>query len=275
MTAAGSPTGPSSGKTEGGPAAGIGVVELAKSYGHVTALSSVTMAARMGEIVAIVGDNGAGKSTLVKLMSGAARPDRGRIFVHGQPCDFHSPVAARAAGVATVYQDLAVVDVLDVATNMFIGQIPTRARFVVDRKRMERDAEKVLRDLNIRVGSVRTSMGMLSGGQRQIIAVARAIGAGSSIVILDEPTAALGVRESAQTLDLMRGLRAQGKAVIVVSHDIGAVFDVADRIVVVRLGKVAGVRRTDQTTREEVVRLITGAQPADTAEVHGPVEASA
>jgi ABC-type sugar transport system ATPase subunit len=219
----------------------------------------VNLDIRPGEVLALLGDNGAGKSTLVKILSGLYPPDQGEIRVAGRRVAFASPAEARGAGVATVHQDLALVEVLDVATNMFIGQTPTRFG-LVDRRRMVHETESFLRSLNVTVASVRTPIGMLSGGQRQIIAIARALRLGADTVLLDEPTAALGVRETAQAAELIETLRNQGKAVLIVTHDMELVFDVADRAAVLRLGRVAGVRSIADTNREEIVALITGAR---------------
>ena len=229
-----------------------------KNFGHVTALKGVDLDAYPGEILALLGDNGAGKSTLVKVMSGLISHDEGTITAGGVEHKFSSPAEARAAGIATVYQDLALVEVLDVATNMFIGQVPTRGLFV-DRRRMVRESEEFLRSLKASVSSVKTPIGMLSGGQRQVIAIARALRLGADTVILDEPTAALGVRETALVADIIKNLRDNGKAVILVTHDMGLMFEVADRAQVLRLGEVAGVTDIKSTTREEIVGLITGA----------------
>jgi ABC-type sugar transport system ATPase subunit len=230
---------------------------VSKSFGHIQALTDIELAVYPGEVLALLGDNGAGKSTLVKIMSGLYPSDAGTISVQGRPVHFATPSDAQRAGVATVYQDLALVEVLDVATNMFMGQVPTKYGFV-DRRRMIRESEQFLRSLDVTVASVHTPIGMLSGGQRQIIAIARALRLGAATVLLDEPTAALGVRETAQAADLIRRLREQGKAVILVSHDMELVFDVADRAMVLRLGRRAGLRRLSETNREEIIGLITG-----------------
>ena len=237
---------------------------IRKTFGHVSALKGVDLAAYPGEILAVVGDNGAGKSSLIRTISGVYRPDEGAILVHGEEHTFPNPAAARAAGIATVFQDLALIEVLDVATNMFIGQYPRRGPFV-RRKAMEREARAFLDELGVSVASVRTEIGMLSGGQRQIVAIARAMRTGGQVVLLDEPTAALGVRETAQAADMIRTLRERGNAVIVVSHDMSLVFELADSIQVMRLGDVAGVRRRADTTRDEIIGLITGALTGDRA----------
>jgi ABC-type sugar transport system ATPase subunit len=232
---------------------------ISKSFGHINALTGVDLDVCSGEVLALLGDNGAGKSTLVKIMSGLYAPDAGEIQVSGTVRHFTTPSHAQRAGVATVYQDLALVEVLDVATNMFIGQVPTRHGFV-DRRRMVRETEAFLASLNVTVPSVRTPIGMLSGGQRQIVAIARAIRLGADTVLLDEPTAALGVRETAQAADLIATLRDQGKAVILVTHDMELVFKVADRALVLRLGRASGTRQVADTDRDEIVGLITGSR---------------
>lgn len=230
---------------------------IRKTFGHVTALENVNLSAHAGEVLAVVGDNGAGKSSLIRTISGIHRPDSGEIFVDGTPRSFTNPAEAREAGIATVFQDLALVEVLDVATNMFLGQIPRRG-LLVDRSRMERESRSFLDDLGVTVASVRTEVGMLSGGQRQMVAIARAMRLGGNIVLLDEPTAALGVRETAQAAQMIRLLRDRGNAVICVSHDMSLVMDLADQIQVMRLGRVTGIRRRTDTTREEIIGLITG-----------------
>jgi ABC-type sugar transport system ATPase subunit len=237
---------------------------ISKSFGHITALSGVDLEVRAGEVLALLGDNGAGKSTLVKIMSGLYQADDGEIQVAGVPRRFSTPADARDLGVATVYQDLALVEVLDVATNMFLGQFPRRGPFV-DRKRMVRETREFLASLNVTVADVHTPIGMLSGGQRQIIAIARAIRLGADTVLLDEPTAALGVRETAQAADMVRTLRDQGKAVVLITHDMELVFQIADRAQVLRLGRVAGVREVARTTRQDIIGLITGANIGERA----------
>jgi ABC-type sugar transport system ATPase subunit len=231
---------------------------ITKRFGHVTALNSVDLTAYMGQVLAVVGDNGAGKSSLIKTISGVYRPDEGTIKVDGNERAFHAPSDAKDAGIATVFQDLALVEVLDVATNLFLGQVPRRGPFV-DRRRMERESRAFLDELNVTVANVRTPIGMLSGGQRQIVAIARAMRTGGKVVLLDEPTAALGVRETAQAADMIRRLRDRGNAVICVSHDMSLVLDLADRIQVMRLGRVATVRERAQTSMDEIIGFITGA----------------
>jgi ribose transport system ATP-binding protein len=243
-----------------GPATRAADLELrgiTKRFGRVTALSGVGLAAYAGQVLAILGDNGAGKTTLIKIISGVYQQDDGEIRVAGRQVAFRSPADSRDAGVATVFQDLALVEVLDVATNMFLGQFPRRGWFI-DRKAMDTQSRAFLDELKVTVASVKTDIGMLSGGQRQIVAIARAMRTGAGIVLLDEPTAALGVRETAHATNLIRELRDRGATVICVSHDMNFVFDVADRVQVMRLGRVAGVRDVKATTRDEVIGLITG-----------------
>jgi simple sugar transport system ATP-binding protein/D-xylose transport system ATP-binding protein len=205
---------------------------------------------------AIVGDNGAGKSTMLKIVSGILAADSGEILVNGQVTTQRSSVHNRH--IAVVYQDLALVECLDVATNMSLGNIPVRSGFLVDRRRMEREASEVLDDLKIRVGSVRTSVGHLSGGERQIVAIARAVRLDTPILLLDEPTAALGVRETAHVGGILEELRSKGKAVLCISHDLEFVFKHADRITVMRLGRTVGTRTVAQASREEIIGMITG-----------------
>lgn len=238
---------------------------LSKSFGHVTALHHAGLHVGAGEVLAVVGDNGAGKSTMLKILSGVYRPDSGTVRIHGAEARLDSPRSARAHGLATVYQDLALVEVLDIATNLHLGDVPRR-RLLVDRRRMEQDSERVLRELNVRVGSVRTPVGMLSGGQRQIIAISRAVRlADASVILLDEPTAALGVQETRRVGDIIGGLRDRGKAVLLISHDIEFVFAVSDHICVLRLGRTVAYRRTEAASRDEIIGLITGSTPGDAA----------
>jgi simple sugar transport system ATP-binding protein/D-xylose transport system ATP-binding protein len=236
-----------------------------KNFGHIQALDHADLTAGHGEIHGIVGDNGAGKSTMLKILSGLYRPDSGQLLIDGQPVTLHSPLDAREHGITTVYQDLALVECLDVATNLHLGDVPKK-RWLVDRRRMERDAEQVLTDLNVRIGSVRTPVGMLSGGQRQIIAIARAVRLErATIVLLDEPTAALGIQERHQVGAIIAALRERGKAVIIICHDLEFVFGYCDTVTVMRLGRTVARRTIRNTDRNEVVGLITGARTGDAA----------
>jgi ABC-type sugar transport system ATPase subunit len=228
---------------------------LGKIFGHVRALRDVSFSLNPSEVLAIVGDNGAGKSTLIKILSGAFDPTEGEILVRGEKVSFSRPAAASAAGIATVYQDLALIDTRDVAANLFLGREFHRGPFV-DRRRTYREAEKVLATLTIKLPSVRVPVYLLSGGQRQAVAIGRVLVGGADIVIMDEPTAALGVQESERVLSLVRDLRAAGKAVILISHNLQQVWQTADRVLVMHLGRVAGLVRRDQSTIDEVVKLI-------------------
>jgi ABC-type sugar transport system ATPase subunit len=236
---------------------------ISKSYGHVAALREVDLVVNTGEMLGIVGDNGAGKSTMLKIISGVVIPDAGQILIDGKAVAIATPTDARAHGIATVFQDLALVECLDVATNMSLGMIPRKGPFV-DRARMRAEASQVLADLDIRIGSVTMPVGLLSGGQRQIVAVARAIRMDSAMMLLDEPTAALGVRETAHVARIITGLRKTGKTVVCISHDLEFVFAHLDRIAVMRLGRCVAVRDIARTSREEVIGLITGAIAGDT-----------
>lgn len=233
---------------------------IAKRYGGVQALRDVDLTIGAGEVVGLMGDNGAGKSTLMKILCGAVRPDSGTMEMHGTPITMRSPRDAAQHKIAVVYQDLALVDQRDVATNVFLGREPRRG-FVVDRKRMRREARAVLDDLSIRIASVRLPVGGLSGGQRQCIAIARAVHQGGELVLLDEPTAALGPEQQANVLRLITELRSRGTAVVVVSHNVDHVLQVADRVVVMRAGAVQGVLAVPTTSAAQVVGLILGSTP--------------
>ena len=231
-----------------------------KHFGSVAALRAADLEVFPGEVLGIVGDNGAGKSTLLKILSGIYAPTEGRIRVAGEEVHFSSPGEARRAGISAVQQNLALVEVLDIATNLYLGDFPKRGLFV-DRKRMEREATALLRSLNVRVASVLTPVSSLSGGQRQIVAISRAVRLErAQVVLLDEPTAALGVQETAHVGEIIQNLRASGKAVVLISHDMEFVFEHADRIQVMRLGKTAHALRVSETSRDEIIALITGAK---------------
>ena len=232
--------------------------DMAKSYGSVRALIGASLVVRPGEIVGIVGDNGAGKSTLLKILSGLIRPDAGTMTLSQEEVTFSGTLDARRRGIATVYQDLALVEALDIATNMFLGDFPRRHGFV-QRKLMEQETIRVMQDLNVRIGSVRTPVAQLSGGQRQIVAICRAVRLPqTSLILLDEPTAALGVRETAHVAEIITNLKHNGKAIACVSHDLEFLMTYADRIHVMRLGQSVGSLEVRRTTRDEVIGLITG-----------------
>lgn len=230
-----------------------------KAYGSVRALQDVSVEIGPGEIHAVVGDNGAGKSTLVKIISGAHRPDAGTIMFQGAQTQIGTPDGALALGIATVYQDLAVIRCRTVMQNIFLGREPRR-RLFVDRKRMARESRTAIDDLGVaNLPSVHTEVGSLSGGQRQAVAIARAVAEGPRVMILDEPTAALGVRESRNVLNLVARLRSQGIAVVLVSHNLAHVFELSDTITVLRAGRLVGTTATTATTPDAVVSMITGA----------------
>jgi ABC-type sugar transport system ATPase subunit len=230
---------------------------ISKSYGQVAALRDVSIELPEGETTALVGDNGAGKSTLIKILCGVIQPDEGSLTVNGEEVTFASPRESRAAGITAVYQDLALADNLSVADNVFLGRTPTR-RLRVDRGRMAREAAEVLGELGINVPSVKSRVETLSGGQRQSVAIARAVHEGGRMMILDEPTAALGVQESKKVLKIIQDLRHRGIATLVVSHNLEHVFNLADRIVVLRGGRLVGTRRRSETSHSEIVHMIVG-----------------
>lgn len=242
---------------------------LVKTFGHVVGLDGVDIELYRGEVLAIIGDNGAGKSTLVKCLTGAEVPDRGEVLLDGQPVHFKRPQDARAAGIETVYQTLAVAPSLDVAANLFLGREVRRKGVLgsvlrmTDRAGMRERARRELRELGIStLQDVTVPVENLSGGQRQAVAVARAAAFGSKVVVLDEPTAALGVRESGQVLELVRTLRDKGVPVIIISHNMPQVFEVADRIHIQRLGRRAATITPQSHTMTEAVAIMTGAAEA-------------
>jgi D-xylose transport system ATP-binding protein len=225
----------------------------------VEALREVAFEVRAGEVVALVGDNGAGKSTLVKAISGAQPADDGEIRFDGRPVTIHSPHDATQLGIATVYQDLALCENLDVVANLYLGREQRTGR-LLDEPAMERRTRGLLDELAVRtLRSVRTAVASLSGGQRQTVAIARAMLGEPRLVLLDEPTAALGVAQTAQVLELIRRLRGQGLGVVVISHNLADVFRVADRIIVLRLGRRVGTFEAGDAGEDDVVAAITGA----------------
>ncbi|MBF8376537.1 sugar ABC transporter ATP-binding protein [Alicyclobacillus mali] len=240
------------------------VRNLRKRFGAVQALDGVSFSVHAGEIVALVGDNGAGKSTTIKMIAGVEQPDEGDIVFEGQAVRLTSPAVAEKYGIQTVYQDLALCDNLDIVSNLFLGRelrrnvIPGVVR-VIDRNEMERRAIPVLNELGIRLPPLHTQVASLSGGQRQTVAVARSVLWGSKLVMLDEPTAALGVVQQRAVLELIQRLAASGRAVLVISHNMSDVFKIANRIVVLRLGRTVATFDREQVTPEQVVAAITGA----------------
>ncbi|GAB2820484.1 ATP-binding cassette domain-containing protein [Streptomyces sp. NPDC054796] len=231
---------------------------ISKRFGAVQALTEVDLEVRTGEVVALVGDNGAGKSTLVKTIAGVHPIDDGNIEWEGRSVAIHRPHDAQELGIATVYQDLALCDNLDVVANLFLGS-EVRRSAVLDEIAMEKRAKELLDTLSIRIPSVRIPVASLSGGQRQVVAIARALIGDPKVVILDEPTAALGVEQTAQVLDLVERLRERGLAVILISHNMADVQAVADRVAVLRLGRNNGVFPVASTSHEKIVAAITGA----------------
>ncbi len=245
---------------------------LNKRYGKVTALDRCDFDLMPGEILAVIGDNGAGKSSLIKALSGAIQPDSGDIFLDGQKVVFPSPIAARQAGVETVYQTLAMSPALSIADNMFMGRELRKPGIAgsifrqLDRPAMERIAREKLTELGLMtIQNINQAVETLSGGQRQGVAVARAAAFGSKVIILDEPTAALGVKESRRVLDLIQDVRARGIPIILISHNMPHVFEVADRIHVHRLGRRLCVVDPKDYTMSDAVAFMTGAKPAPEA----------
>ncbi len=243
---------------------------LTKRYGQVTALDGADFELLPGEILAVIGDNGAGKSTLIKTLSGAIIPDQGEIFLDGRPVKFHSPIDARRQGIETVYQDLAVAPALTIAENLFLGRevrstgVLGKLIGMLDKKRMHVEASAHMQDLKIGIRSMKQPVETLSGGQRQGVAVARSAAFARHVVIMDEPTAALGVKESNMVLDLIRRVRERGLPVILISHNMPHVFEVSDRIHIQRLGRRAALVNKRDINMSDAVAIMTGAITVDT-----------
>ncbi|WP_163269104.1 ATP-binding cassette domain-containing protein [Chelativorans alearense] len=240
---------------------------LVKHYGRVVALNQADFDLYPGEILAVIGDNGAGKSTLIKAISGAIHPDEGEIRLDGEPIHFRSPLEAREAGIETVYQTLALSPALSIADNMFLGREIRKSGFMgrwfrsLDREAMERIAREKLSDLGLMtIQNISQAVETLSGGQRQGVAVARAAAFGSKVIIMDEPTAALGVKESRRVLDLIQDVRSRGMPIVLISHNMPHVFEVADRIHVHRLGRRLCVIDPKDYTMSDAVAFMTGAK---------------
>lgn len=234
---------------------GIGI---SKRFGQVQALQDVDIEINRGEVLALVGDNGAGKSTLIKCLCGVYEADSGKIEVNDQPVHITDPHHARELGIATVFQELALVDYRDVATNVFLGNEPTRFKFFVDKARMIELATAALSQLRINIPSLAEEVIHMSGGERQAIAVARALAQNADTVILDEPTAALGVQQAREVLDVIHRLRDEGVGIVVISHNLAHIFSVADYIMVLRHGQKVGVKKKTETSSEEIVKMIVG-----------------
>jgi simple sugar transport system ATP-binding protein len=238
------------------------VRSLSKYFGAVRALDDCSMAVHAGEVVALAGDNGAGKTTMIKAISGVYPPTSGEILIEGQPVSFSSPQAARGLGIETIYQDLALADNLTIGSNIFLGREPMRKAFgflpVIDRKAMAKAAAETMARLDFHVKRLDAPVSNFSGGQRQAVAIGRAVYWNAKILIMDEPTAALGVPEQRKVIALIKSLKAQGRGVIFISHNLQDIFAVSDRIVVLRRGIVAGERKIAETNHDEVVRLMIG-----------------
>ncbi len=247
---------------------------LVKRYGRVTALDHADFDLYPGEILAVIGDNGAGKSSLIKAISGAIRPDEGEIRLEGQPINFHSPMDARKAGIETVYQNLALSPALSIADNMFLGREIRKPGFMgkfmrkLDHSAMEKMARQKLTELGLMtIQNINQAVETLSGGQRQGVAVARAAAFGSKVIILDEPTAALGVKESRRVLELILDVRSRGIPIVLISHNMPHVFEVADRIHIHRLGRRLTVINPKEYTMSDAVAFMTGAKSVPTEPV--------
>jgi fructose transport system ATP-binding protein len=243
---------------------------LVKRYGQVTALDGADFELRKGEILAVIGDNGAGKSSLIKCLSGATIPDEGEIILDGTPIHFRSPIDARRAGIETVYQDLAVAPAMTIAENLFLGREILRPGFMgrvlrmIDKKKMLQESVARMQDLKVGIRSMVQPVETLSGGQRQCVAVSRAAAFAEHVVIMDEPTAALGVKEGNMVLELIRRVRDKGLPVVLISHNMPHVFEIADRIHVARLGKRAAVLNPRKISMSDTVAVMTGAmKPED------------
>ena len=238
--------------------------DIVKRFGGLTAVDRVSIGVRPGEVLALLGDNGAGKSTLIKLISGVYKPDGGSLLVEGKDAHIESPKDALAAGIETIYQDLALAENLDVGANIFLGRERFKKRLgfirVLDDADMAKEAKTVLDRLDIRIPSLKAVIRTLSGGQRQAVAISRSIYWKAKVLIMDEPTAALGIAEQRKVLDLVRTLRDQGLGVIIISHQMYDVFEVADRIAVMRRGQLAGERLARDSSPDEIVGLIVGAE---------------
>ena len=240
------------------PAPVLSMTGVSKRFGAVQALKDIEFSVEAGEVVALVGDNGAGKSTLVKAIAGVYSPDAGQVVFDGQPVHITSPGQAQELGIATVFQDLALCDNLDVVGNLFLGSEVVRNR-ALDEVTMEKESWRLLRELSAKIPSVRIQVASLSGGQRQTVAIARSLLGKPKVVMLDEPTAALGVAQTAEVLNLVERLRENGLAVILISHNMSDVMAVADRVVVLRLGRNNGEFRVSETNVQEIIAAITGA----------------
>ncbi len=232
---------------------------VSKSFGHVEALQNVNLQVFPGEILGLLGDNGAGKSTLIKILSGVYHPDQGKFTCQGQDVKIENNSQAQALGIATVYQDLSLIDTRPVAHNIFLGREPRRWGFILDRKKMLKGATEILERLKIRLPSVSVDVEVLSGGQRQAVAIARAIAQGGSVLLLDEPWAALGVEQTQQVRELMKDLRSRDVAMILITHDLSDIVSITDKIAILRHGRLVAFLNSKETSVNEIIGYITGA----------------
>ena len=236
---------------------------ISKNFGSVVALNNVSLEVYENEIVGLVGDNGAGKSTLIKIISGNFPPDKGELFLEGKKVSFKSPEESRREGIETVYQDLSLCENLDSISNLFVGREIYKKFLgfrILQQKDMERRTIDVLNEIDIEIPSVREKVEYLSGGQRQAVSLARFVAWSKKLILLDEPTAALGVRETRKALDLVMKIRKEREiSIIFISHNLPQIFEMVDRIVVLRHGEVVGIREKEKTNPDEIVSLITGA----------------
>ena len=244
-------------------------VDLYKHFGGLVAVDHVSLEVHAGEVVGLLGDNGAGKSTLIKMISGVYQPDGGRIVLNGRDVSFASPQDARDAGIETIYQDLALCENLDAGANIFLGREPVRPVLAVlravDRQRMLEESRRILAQLDIRIPGLARPIRQMSGGQRQAVAIARAVYWNARLMIMDEPTAALGVPEQRKVLSLVRTLRERGVGVVIISHNLQDVLDVADRAVVMRRGRTVGERKAAETNTTDLLGLMLGAERFEAA----------
>ena len=250
------------------PAPIVELRSVTKRFGGVVALDHVDFAVNRGEVMGLVGDNGAGKSTLIKILSGVHQPDDGAVYFEGRPVALARPQEAWALGIATIYQELALADKMNAHENVFLGRELVTSRFgvpVLDRRTMRARTCDLVERLGAHIPSLEARVQVLSGGQRQAIAIARALNLDASVIIMDEPMAALAVVEAQKVLDLVRRLRAEGHTVILISHNLRDVMEVADRVTVLRRGRRAGIRHTADTNVDEIVKLITGTAGDDQA----------
>ena len=240
------------------------IKNLSKHFGGLVAVDNVSLEVYPSEVVGLLGDNGAGKSTLIKLISGVHRPDGGQLLFNGSQVSFSTPLDARRVGIETIYQDLALCENLDASANIFLGREPIVRKLGIFRELnysyMQDESRQVLEQLDIQIPNLRRPIRQLSGGQRQAVAIARAVYWNARLMIMDEPTAALGVPEQLKVLELVRTLRARGVPIILISHNMQDVFEVADRVIVMRRGRNAGERLIKETNNNEIVGLMVGAE---------------